>query len=101
MRIQNRRLPRVSATIVLAVAASAFLAGCTEESLEEQSFVSLDHAGQWIVDHKCDSVGARQGHFGVSMDGLPMQMTFACDNGAKFDVHQLTDGTFRAKPLDP
>lgn len=98
MKHVNRHTPRTLVAL-LAITASAVLAGCADEPVEEQTFVSLEHAAQWIVDHECDSYGAQQGEYGISMEGRPIQMIFACDNGLKFDVGQLTSGDFRAKPL--
>lgn len=100
-RSGRRRIPvRASAMLLLTVSAAPLLVGCENPSVDEQSFISLEHAAQWIVDHECDDLGARQGEFGISMSGQPIQMTFKCDNGATFDIAQYADGSFKAKAID-
>lgn len=93
------RMKRASRTIVVSLLVAVTLSGCAAKGkLEDQKFVSVQVAAQWIVDNECEQNGAQQGYPGYDMDtGGIGHIDFMCDNGKTYSIDHYKDGFFRAK----
>ncbi len=96
-RAAPEKRARLAITVSLLIAVT--LSGCgAKGKLEDQKFVSVQEAAQWIVDNECDHSGAQQGYPGYDMEsGGIGHIDYMCDNGSTYSIDHYKDGFFRAK----
>jgi predicted small lipoprotein YifL len=92
-------MKRACQAIVVSLLVAATLSGCgAKGKLEDQKFVSVQEAAQWIVNNECDHSGAQQGYPGYDMEsGGIGHIDFMCDNGSTYSIDHYKDGFFRGK----
>lgn len=95
--MKSTAVARIAPLIVAPLVASITLTGCAKEDGTKKTFVQAQQVMQWIVDNECDRSGGVKGYPAYGGEGMGQiaQVTFVCDNSKTYDIHLMTDGTYK------